>query len=114
LMALCVLPMLVLLSLATNRHSPWAVSLVSALAVASGGTVLLWNRVSSASIAATKSPVVIAPTLPLKATAAKPQPVETKETPVRMPNAVSGVYNRAAEEWTERTTGEAGQVELQG
>jgi hypothetical protein len=114
LMALCVLPMLVLLSLATNRHSPWAVSLVSALAVASGGTVLLWNRVSSASVTATRSPVIVARALPLEATPAKPQLAETNQTPAKMPKAEGRGHKRAADEWMERTTGEAGQVRLQG
>jgi hypothetical protein len=49
-------PLIVLLSLATPRNSPWSISFVSLLAVAAGNANLLWNRGKSASrVAARRS-----------------------------------------------------------
>jgi hypothetical protein len=42
--ALSVLPLAALLTTATSRNSPWAISLVSALAVMAGNVNLLWSR----------------------------------------------------------------------
>jgi hypothetical protein len=46
--ALSVLPLVALLTTATSRNSPWAISLVSALAVMAGNINLLWSRRSAA------------------------------------------------------------------
>ncbi len=46
--ALSVLPLVALLTMATSRNSPWAISLVSALAVTAGNVNLLWSRRSVA------------------------------------------------------------------
>jgi hypothetical protein len=111
--ALCILPMLALLSLANSQHSPWIVSLASALAVASGTAVLWWHRFAPRSAEAASAPVLpFAPALP----------VLTTPTVREVPRSVTpGALETAGDsrdstrgEWTKRTAGEAGEVTLEG
>lgn len=113
--AACLLPMLALLSLANSQHSPWAVSFTSALAAASGGAVLLWNRRSQASSAAAPAPVLTELTL------LSPTPIAPAGFDARI-GALTGASPKAnrqlphsnSDEWMERTTGASGEVTLQG
>ncbi|MGE5194375.1 MAG: hypothetical protein ACM3U2_17950 [Deltaproteobacteria bacterium] len=115
LMALAVLPMLALLSLANSQHSHWAVSFTSALAVASGGAVLLWNRISSAPSAEVPTPGTAAITLAFPMIPVTP-PVSESKTPAETSPARTppGTGAPNSEAWMERTIDESGTVKLQG
>jgi hypothetical protein len=115
LMALGVLPMLTLLTLANAQHSPWAVSSVSALAVAVGGAVLLWNRLSSAPSATNAPSAPSAATFPPPMAATAPAVREPKCTlEESRHNASVRQRSSNSETWMERTIDGSGAIELQG
>jgi hypothetical protein len=91
--ALSVLPLVALLTTATSRNSPWAISLVSALAVMAGNVNLLWSRrwVARGAGSGTR---------------------ESSVVPAR--NSHEFRYNRTADEWIERTNDPAGGVVCRG
>jgi len=117
--ALCVLPMLALLSLANSQHSPWAVSLASALAVATGAAVLLWDRISPIS-SSSSSTAVSVPIPPIAVMAPPSTPVgqagpETKNRAQEEPATKSHEYEASdSDEWMKRKRSESGQVTLEG
>jgi hypothetical protein len=101
--AVSVLPLIVLLTVATPRNSLGAIGFVSLLAVAAGNANLLWNRWHSAAPAA--SPMACGPQ------------AETKTAVVRMAaeTAPPSMPARAADsEWTERSCNAQGQILLRG
>jgi hypothetical protein len=111
--ALCILPIVALLSLANAQHSPWIVSLASALAVASGTAVLWWHRLAPHTAERCSAPVIpLAVSLPGSTTQA------VREAPRFAAPRASGTANEASDsarrEWTKRTAGEAGEVTLEG
>ncbi len=119
LMEASLLPMLALLSLANSQHSPWVVSFVSALAVASGGAVLFWNRL----IAATPEPAPVPNSEPPPAAMTFPFPTMQSERPIvdvktstKSASRETPVKIRRSEsdEWYERSTDESGKVTVQG
>jgi hypothetical protein len=126
LMALGSAPMVVLLSLANSQHSPWAVSMTSALAVASGGAVLFWNRLPSADTAPAQSYSPQPVTFPLPTTpAASLCPEAGWASPTASPATLAGTAHpteRAAgadqgtkpDEWMERTLDDVGTAILRG
>ncbi len=107
LVAACsVLPLVALLSTATARNSPWAISFVSALAMAAANANLLWNR---------RSPMPAAVTLPFPIVAISGPEVESNRQPdADLKTDAKAVDDRRANEWIERTTDTLGQVILHG
>jgi hypothetical protein len=111
--ALCVLPMLALLSLANSQHSPWIVSLASALAVASGSAVLWWHRVAPhAAEPGSTSVVPFAAAVPLSRTQVVHEAPQSATPDVSEPTVET--RDSACGEWTKRTTSESGDVTLEG
>ncbi len=109
------LPMLILLSLANSHHSPWAVSFVSALAVVSGGVVLLWNRLASAPAAAVRSPAQSAVALRFPtATFAPPVPAPERSSTTVPGTAFDPPVRPDSDAWMTRTIDESGAAKLRG
>jgi hypothetical protein len=113
--ALCVLPILALLSLANSQHSPWAVSIASALAVATGAAVLLWDRVALIS----STPVSISiPSLAVRAPLLTPigqAGAETKYCVQELPLTKSREIHAAdSDEWMKRKRSDSGLVTVDG
>src|SRR5262245_47371460 len=97
LMVLGAAPIIVLLSLANSQHSPWAVSMTSALAVGAGGAALLWNRLSRAPNASAQPPAVQPVTIPFPAT-----------------STAAAAAGEKPDEWMERTLDGSGAVTWRG
>ena len=125
LMALAVLPMLALLSLASSRHSPWAVSFTGSLVVVSGGTVLLWNRTSPTQTAnvqsrprepharpLTTNPVAVS--CPAETAHAVPTTSKSTVAAHRAGNSTTAADDARRDEWLERVTDESGAVIVRG
>ena len=117
--ALSVLPIVVLLSSATSRHSPWAVSFVSALAVAAGNANLLWNRRPGApqsgvplTAAATHVPDVLA--LPTPIASVTEQYARESGVNAVIKSRASDVPEAHADAWFQRSTDAAGAIRLRG
>lgn len=115
--AFSVFPLIALLTTATSRNSPWAISLVSALAVAAGNANLLWSRNAAARAMSIISPDIAPPERPagnqpvlLPAVAAPP--AEPLGADRQSFEARRG--EREVPEWLERVTGETGDVTLRG
>lgn len=105
--ALSVLPLIALLTTASARNAPWAVSLVSALAVIAGNVNLLWGRRSAVDSAIERPNAASASNERLR------QPSPGNELPDCTKNTLhddagmTGAAERAAAEWIERTTDSA-------
>ena len=106
-----VLPLVALFTAVGSRHSPWAVSLLSGLAVATWTTALTW-RPSGAEGAFRED----APASTFKdAVAVKlPRPAQLSELPAEDRPQSDSRVDRSASDWTERTTNASGQVTLRG
>jgi hypothetical protein len=101
--AVSVLPLIVLLTVATPRNSLGAIGFVSLLAVAAGNANLLWNRRHSA-------PRAISPIASFR-------PTETKPAAVRIADEAAPALlstHAAGSEWTERSCDARGQILLRG
>ena len=112
--ALSVLPLVALLTLANSRNSPWAISLVSALAVTVGNVNLLWTRRSIRHAAFVKPSPPRAVILPFPV--ASPAVEFSKSGRVGdqtdRDTAVGAI--RRADEWIERTTDPVAGVACRG
>ena len=106
LMALGAAPIIVLLSLANSQHSPWAVSMTSALAVGAGGAALLWNRLSRSTGAFAQPPAVQTVTIPF--------PVDKVGTAHPAEGATTAAAGEKPDEWMERTLDGCGAVTWRG
>jgi hypothetical protein len=123
LMAFGAAPMIVLLSIANAQHSPWAVSLISALAVVSGGAALLWNRLSIPQSPSAEHAAVRPASIPFPASTPDPSSASAALVRPDTSNAPSvGTAHPArqesiapkAHEWMERTLDALGAVSLRG
>ena len=126
LMVLGAAPIIVLLSLANSQHSPWAVSMTSALAVGAGGAALLWNRLPSAPRSSAQPPAVQPATVPFPATSAdssspgvgRAVPTKTAVNKAGTAHPTEGATAAAAgekpDEWMERTLDGSGAVTWRG
>jgi hypothetical protein len=117
LMAFGAAPMIVLLSLANAQHTPWAVSLVSALAVVSGGAALLWNRLSIPQNPSAQHPAMQAVVLPFPARPSEGLAAADASSGVAVGTAPPARQESAAtrsHEWMERTLDASGAVLLRG
>jgi hypothetical protein len=102
--ALSVLPLVALLTTATPRNSPWAISLVSALAVLAGNVNLLWSRRPAAHpemAPANSPPVVISP---LKVASPSIEIIEPATGASLSGRVRASDGTLLADEWIERTT----------
>ena len=134
-----VLPVVVLFTAITSRHSPWTISLVSGLAVATWSTVLTWRRRWDEGEANPASgPLVIreraresdgesslkterrAPVVATAQQMVDDARIMKADPPAGAADLSAGERreassaDRAAAEWTERTTDAAGQLIVRG
>ncbi|HLJ11871.1 MAG TPA: hypothetical protein VKU82_11815 [Planctomycetaceae bacterium] len=117
--ALSVLPIVVLLSSATSRHSPWAVSFVSALAVAAGNANLLWNRRSGvprspAPQLALGAHVPDSPAHPKERISPSEQFAQPSSVDDVLKSPISNAPHPPIDAWFERSTDAAGATRLRG
>jgi hypothetical protein len=105
-----VLPLTVLLAAVTNRHSPWAVSVVSGLAVATWTTLLTWRGRGHGGRESADAQPVRAELELLRLPAAAPAVPRVGDR-----NAARGSSaDRTADEWIERSIDASGRVTLRG
>jgi hypothetical protein len=102
--ALSVLPLVALLTTATSRNSPWAISLVSALAVIAGNVNLLWSRRSHAHLAMTQANESLAVIHSLNVASPAIEIVEPASGVSLSDRATTAGAIRAADAWIERMT----------
>jgi len=106
-----VLPLVVLFTAVGSRHSPWAVSLLSGLAVATWTTVLTWRRLGAEGAFRDDRP---APTFNDAGVIKLPRSQQVLERPAENGLESDSRVDRSASDWAERTTNASGQVTLRG